>query len=197
MPILYSINFHQPCGQKPVDTSGVVLPASALAFSSVLIAITELPVQPDAQLNLARRGLGGGDATGGSNQSARLSEHRVVAQRRCEVRVIQDVEEFCAELHTEAFGDPGYGYVLVERHIQVEEMRAGRDIAARVTQSRDRVRRGEAFGIDVAKRIRGVLYFAPRNIIGPAVNIRTLKPQRISAYDHGKGHARTGAKYAA
>src|SRR5258708_20242265 len=97
MPILYSINFHQPCGQKPVDTLGAVLPVVALVFSCVSIAINKLPVQPDAQLNLARRGLGGGDATRGSNQSARLSKHRVVAQRRCEVRMVQDVEEIAPQ----------------------------------------------------------------------------------------------------
>ncbi len=110
--------------------------------------------------------------------------------------MIQDVEELGAKLHAESFRDTCDGYVLIERHIQVEQLRTGRQVSSCRSYSLDRVWHREACGVDVMKRIGRVLYFAPGHIVRPAIYVGASKSQRVLAEwpdDHGKGYARAGA----
>src|SRR5258706_14934850 len=136
--------FVSPVALLTTSTLTAMSAASSLGKLRTLhdcsIRITGLPVQPYSKLNLARARLRGCYSARCSNCCARLAEDGVIAQRRGTVCVVQDIEELGAELHAEAFRNTWDGYVFVGRHIQVEQAGTRRNISARVTQSRDRVR---------------------------------------------------------
>src|ERR1700687_2529686 len=81
----------------------------------------ELPHKFQSKLNLPRSSRRAVELTSARDGSAASVEYHVVGCRWIEVRVVQAVEDFHAELHVELLGDAFDRIILEEGEIQIDQ----------------------------------------------------------------------------
>src|SRR5579871_306916 len=139
---------------RMMETTLVLRPSAPAIDPKAMSRLLEMsPNQLQTELDLTRAGKNCGDQAGVCNRAAVGRVQACVLDRRREVGVIEDVEEFRAELHPQRLRHP---YVAKQRGVEIHQSRPDQNVPSRVAEAGDRIRESKTLGLDVVRGIAGI-----------------------------------------